>query len=137
MILTDAMSTGTTTLAGARMTDVLKDFVTEGVKIGDTIRNVTDGSSATITALTATTITGVLAGGTENDWNVGDLYAIDLERVGTIVFKVALSPGAEAMNLAPRTTLHSFSDENNHVNTTYGPPSPARWLIHRSGTIPG
>ena len=43
--------------------------------IGGTIYNVTDGSSGTITAVGGTnqdTITATLAGGTDNDWDVGD-----------------------------------------------------------------
>lgn len=41
------------------------------------IFNQTDGSSAIITANTADTVTGVLAGGTDNDWDVGDVYEIN------------------------------------------------------------
>src|SRR3989338_8918499 len=40
------------------------------------IKNTTDGSFATITANTATTITGVLQGGTDNDWDASDAYVI-------------------------------------------------------------
>ena len=44
--------------------------------VGYIILNVTDGSRALITANTATTITGTLYGGTENDWDNGDAYLI-------------------------------------------------------------
>lgn len=44
--------------------------------VGYTIKNTTDGSMALITANTATTITGVLYGGTDNDWDIGDTYHI-------------------------------------------------------------
>jgi hypothetical protein len=44
--------------------------------VGLTLHNVTDGSSTTITANTATTITGVLSGGTDDDWDIGDEYKI-------------------------------------------------------------
>lgn len=44
--------------------------------IGLQAQNVTDGSTATITANTATTITGVLSGGAENDWDAGDSYRV-------------------------------------------------------------
>lgn len=40
------------------------------------VRNDTDLSLATITANTATTITGTLAGGTDNDWDTDDLATI-------------------------------------------------------------
>jgi hypothetical protein len=44
--------------------------------VGYTIKNTTDGSQALITANDATTITGVLYGGTENDWDAADAYHI-------------------------------------------------------------
>ena len=49
--------------------------------VGQIITNTTDGSIGTITANTATTITvtPALAGGTDNQWESGDLYEIPLE----------------------------------------------------------
>jgi len=44
--------------------------------VGYWIKNVTDGSVALITANTATTITGTLFGGTDNDWDASDVYNI-------------------------------------------------------------
>jgi len=44
--------------------------------VGMTITNQTDGSTSTITSNTATTVTGVLSGGTDNDWDIGDDYLI-------------------------------------------------------------
>jgi hypothetical protein len=47
--------------------------------IGAALYNVTDGSSTTITAVGGTnqdTITGVLAGGTDNDWDTNDVFYI-------------------------------------------------------------
>lgn len=44
--------------------------------IGKTLTNVTDGSSTVVTSNTATTITGVLSGGTDNDWDISDVYRI-------------------------------------------------------------
>lgn len=43
--------------------------------IGGAVYNITDGSSATITA-TGTSITAALGGGTDNDWDNGDVYMI-------------------------------------------------------------
>ena len=45
--------------------------------IGMQVFNQTDGSSAFITANSANTVTGVLAGGTGNDWDDGDVYEIN------------------------------------------------------------
>jgi len=47
--------------------------------VGYTISNTTDGSSGTITANTASTVTATLTGGTDNDWDVGDAYTIAAE----------------------------------------------------------
>lgn len=47
--------------------------------IGSALYNITDGSSTTITAVGGTnqdTITGVLAGGTDDDWDTNDEYMI-------------------------------------------------------------
>ena len=45
--------------------------------VGLTLTNTTDGSAGTITANTATTVTAALTGGTDNDWDISDVYAID------------------------------------------------------------
>jgi len=45
--------------------------------IGFTVTNISDGSSGTITANTATTVTATLAGGTDNDWDTDDISSID------------------------------------------------------------
>lgn len=44
--------------------------------VGYTITNTTDGSSGTITANDATTITATLSGGTDDDWDASDAYTI-------------------------------------------------------------
>ena len=44
--------------------------------VGYTIKNITDGSQALITANTATTVTGVLYGGTDDAWDNGDVFHI-------------------------------------------------------------
>ena len=44
--------------------------------LGYTLTNTTDGSSTTVTSNTATTITGVLSGGTDDDWDIGDAYTL-------------------------------------------------------------
>ncbi len=59
----------------AVLTDSTKSW-TNDEWIGYRIKNVTDGSFAIITDNTATTITGVLEGGTDNDWDVSDAYVI-------------------------------------------------------------
>lgn len=58
------------------LTDSAAAFVVDGVTIGDVVYNSTDGSSGRITAVTATTVTAALAGGTDNDFDTNDVYYI-------------------------------------------------------------
>ncbi len=60
------------------LTDANASFLTSGVKPGQVIFNVTDGSTGTVGAtVTVTTISDCgLAGGTDNDWDTGDVYLI-------------------------------------------------------------
>jgi len=48
---------------------------------GKQVFNQTDGSSAIITANDATTVTAALAGGTDNDWDNGDLYEVNNSQI--------------------------------------------------------
>lgn len=59
----------------AVLTDSTQAWVTDEF-IGFTLNNTTDGSTTTVTANTATTITGVLSGGTDNDWDTSDSYTL-------------------------------------------------------------
>lgn len=59
----------------AVLTDSTKSW-TVSQWVGYRIKNTTDGSYAIITANTATTITGTLMGGTDNDWDASDAYVI-------------------------------------------------------------
>jgi hypothetical protein len=46
--------------------------------VGHSIRNITDGSNALITAVTSTTqLTATLSGGSDNNWTSGDTYKIN------------------------------------------------------------
>lgn len=65
--------------AGAAvLTDSMAHFVSLGVEagVGMIVYNVTDGSQGVVTAVTETTITATLSGGTDNDWDPGDEYLI-------------------------------------------------------------
>lgn len=58
------------------MTNAIANFIPNEL-VGYTIHNVTDGSSGTIIANTATTVTvAALTGGTTNQWNTNDVYSI-------------------------------------------------------------
>jgi len=65
----------TTSAGAAFMTDTGQSWTTDQW-VGYVIKNTTDGSQALITANTATTVTGVLFGGTANTWTSADAYLI-------------------------------------------------------------
>ncbi len=121
MILAEAYSTGVPSVAGTTvlMTDATNGaFIVEGVKDGDTIRNVTQGTSATINVggVAATIITHSALPAI---WTTTDTYEIDMDSVSTIKFKVTPSPGASPFSLANANTVVSFNDANNNQNGTY------------------
>jgi len=47
--------------------------------VGRILWNLTDGSSGTITANNATTVTATLTGGTDDNWDTGDIYMIVMD----------------------------------------------------------
>ena len=55
--------------------DSTKSWVPNSL-VGVTVYNLTDGSSGVITANTSKTITAVLAGGVDNDWDMNDVYRV-------------------------------------------------------------
>lgn len=52
------------------------ESLTVDAYIGMTVYNITDGSSCTVTDNDATTITCTLSGGTDNDWDVSDVWQV-------------------------------------------------------------
>lgn len=60
----------------AALTDTGRDFIQMGVRVGDIVRNITDGSEGIITVVAATILTATLGGGSEDDWDIGDTYNI-------------------------------------------------------------
>jgi flagellin FlaB len=131
LLALQATVSGATTATNAVLTDAAATFVTDGVKAGDTIENLTDGSNAIATAVAETTVTGVLVNGTNNTWTSGDTYRVGLANtVSQLKFKVTLGAGSSPVGLGSDTTLVSFVDDNNTVNATYASPIPAS-LVER------
>jgi hypothetical protein len=60
----------------AALSDPGADFKSCGVVVGSLIRNTTDGSEGAITSVTEDEIGVTLAGGTDDDWDNGDVYEI-------------------------------------------------------------
>lgn len=76
---------GTNSAASATVcTDADGDFVNNGVQVGQMAVNVTDGSSGQISAVSSTTFTVTLTGGTNNTWAVGDSYNILAGEYGVV-----------------------------------------------------
>ena len=63
------------------------NFVSDNVRVGDTVNNVTDGSEGTIVVVnSATTVTvGALSGGIDNGWDNGDAYTIENPGLGNVI----------------------------------------------------
>ena len=121
VILQEAYSTGVPSAAGTTtvMTDGTNgDFLNEGVRPGDTIRNVTQGTSAVIAAAgVAPTI--ITHSALPAAWLATDTYEIAMNSISIIKFKVVPSPGAEPFSLASINTVVSYIDGNNNLNSTY------------------
>ena len=133
MILAKGLATGTASILGTAvlLTDTVNgDFVKDGLKVGETIKNITDGSSSTLTVVTDTVLTmGALTGGAGNIWALADAYEVDMNAVSTIKFKVTPSPGAEPFSLDSANTVVSFIDDSNNLNTTYAAAMPLGGLL--------
>jgi len=127
MILAEAQATGTEGTADAAGEVMIPgvDVTLEGVKVGDTVNNVTDGSSCVTDVVTTTNVECAppgLVGGTDNEWGGSDDYEIDMNEVSIIKFKVTPSPGAEPFSLDQANTVVSFNDANNNLNGVYQSP---------------
>ena len=59
----------------AALADSSKSWTVDAF-VGMTVYNLTDGSSGTISANDATTVTATLSGGTDDDWDDDDVYMI-------------------------------------------------------------
>jgi hypothetical protein len=71
----------TSSNGGTQLTDTNATFQTDGVAVGDVVKNLTDGSKAAITGISSETVIthDALSGGSGNDWQVDDVYAIGVK----------------------------------------------------------
>ena len=88
--------------------------------IGYRLDNITDSSYTTVTANTSTTITGVLANGTDNDWDADDVYLLDSvteldtdEQVDIIVLKAAANLYRMAIATVDSDDVARFTESAN------------------------
>jgi len=119
-LLTQGTHTGSD--GASVLTDSTKSWTTNEF-VGKKIVNILDGSSGTVTANTATTITATLSGGTENDWDTGDIYRVanhaDYPNVVKIVNRVkGLRPSTKIFGyVSVNQTLSNFEDKADDWNT--------------------
>lgn len=75
------------------LTDGSETF-TSKVVAGDTVYNLTDGSSGTVTSVSGSTVTcsGGLTGGTDNQWEDGDKYEVYASNFQVLTANSAVSP---------------------------------------------
>jgi hypothetical protein len=73
----------------ATLTDSTQSWTVNELQ-NDRIYNITDGSNANIVSNTADTVTATLGGGTDNDWDTGDLYII-LENINALTGHLQLT----------------------------------------------
>lgn len=108
-----------TSTDAAFMTDSTASFVTNAL-IGYVIKNTTDSSEGLITANTGTTVTAVLGGGGENDWDSGDNYLIseglNSDATSGISARWMIPVRTDGVDVAQRQLIGT----NRTFNRTYG-----------------
>ena len=87
------------------------NFTTDEL-VGLTLNNITDGSSGTITANSSTTITvGSLTGGSDNQWEDNDVWALDSK------YEVIISSGAAYCRVEIPNPHLNISDNGTYTNS--------------------
>lgn len=107
----------------AILTDSTQAWTVDAL-IGLQVFNQTDGSSAFITDNDATTATGVLSGGTGNDWDTNDVYEINNSQlVVTSGVTAATTPGLLVSDSGWSSRSAGATDRDDEIilksNTTY------------------
>lgn len=83
----------------AFLTDTSEDFIADhGILVGDILDNLTDGSTTTVTGFDTegtnpnNIVIGILAGGSQNDWDSGDVYRFRRARFRVRYFRNGSRP---------------------------------------------
>ena len=94
--------------------DTVNSFTALNIATGDTVENVTDGSSATVTTITDADniITAALSGGSDNTWTSGDTYSFKSKVHLELVVPFDVYTGAETV------PVPSGKDEQLYLLTT-------------------
>jgi len=128
---------GTSTL----LQDSINDFTTMNIRVGDTVRNTTDGSWATVLEIIdAHNITTTeLTGGTNNVWTSGDTYSfhrLALTYDGTDTITVPLMQDFTDSSGNASTTYNYLADKNIDIVVRKSPSTGTKYVpVRTSGTI--
>ncbi len=101
----------------ATLTDAGASF---GDLIGKVIYNITDGSSGVITANTSNTVTAVLSGGTDDDWDTGDAYQVRTYEAGD-VFRSAGTESPDGSNTVIEIKAKIYRFRSNDYGASFQP----------------
>jgi hypothetical protein len=108
------------------LTDASASYTTNDL-IGYIVYNITDGSHGTITGNTATTITVTsLTGGTENDWDAADTYAIDILDGTNLPY--AIAPMNGRLYFSNGSNVLMYCDGNDTILVAGDCPFACRFL---------
>ena len=88
----------------AVLTDSTASFTNDAL-IGATLYNLTDGSDTVVTDNGATTITGVLANGTDDDWDIGDSYSLG-KMLARTVFGAINKDASDSLSITWQVTIN-------------------------------
>jgi hypothetical protein len=110
------------------------ESLTVDAYIGMTVYNITDASSGTITDNDATTITATLAGGTDNDWDVDDVWAVGPgpKQSGSVFYITAATTIVH-----PATAGYAAMYYSTGANTIKVDPASASMQFYLDGTATG
>lgn len=90
----------------ATLTDSGASFVANGVKEGDRVYNITDGSSGRVKSVDSATQLTIhpLTGGTDNDFDTNDIYSVSLQdsQLSVTATGTAVSWGRQIVEQKPR-----------------------------------
>ncbi len=98
--------------AGTQLEDTTATLQTDLVKVGDVVKNLSDGSKGTVSSIASETVLvhSALAGGANNDWEVGDNYAI-----GSKITLAAEFTKIKEIVLTPNNTSNPVSFEPDDI----------------------
>ncbi len=111
------------------LTDSTQSWTTDYF-VGWTLENDDDGSSGTVTANTATTITATLSGGTEDDWDTGDSWDLWFDVTRQCGIYLEGGDSSSDMHAGP---MNTFEDNSITGWTTYAVDNEITDTLDASG----